>query len=288
MQFNLRREKMKTIIFAVALFFVSFAQAASVTVDDPTCGAYGQSTVNGNLFITCVLATTPNAPGTPFCSIMPTATSITAGQSVSLNISCSPSPTSYAWSGPGITAPTVASQIVTPTVTSTYTLTGSNQYGQGNTATVTITVNQPAPPPPPADACISQSLTNTTIALDWGGGVVRNFSMNANQSISFGLQIPPEGAGGQISTVYGNSEKEMSISKTKCDFTPALAASHCLSAGSDPALYYSTGPSFYACRLEAGTTYYVNTRNAVLSNGVPVVPTQDSCTSGACQFSIQY
>jgi hypothetical protein len=172
---------------------------------------------------------------------------------------------------------------VAPAATATYTLTGSNQYGAGNTASITVTVIQPVP----VNTCASQSLANIDAQLDWGSGNLKYFQISAYQSYSFSTEIIGGPIGGTITTVYGGNQKLLSLSTNKCDFSPALITSHCMTAGNDPVLSYSTNPGA-ACKLEIGKAYYINVRNAVLdSSGAPIQPIQDSC-AGLCQFAMQY
>jgi len=278
---------MKALI-AVLLWSVSICNAASVTVDDSSCARYGTVTQPGNnVYITCIEAQSPAPPGTPYCSLTASATTITAGQAVNLNTGCSPIPTSYKWTGAGVEGFTGAATSLSPTATTTYTVTGVNQYGDGNTASVTVTVNQPAPPPV-TDLCASQGLSNVTIPMDWGGGNLKEFQVSQNQVVSFVLNVGADPMGGSLLTTYGSSEKLMSISTKKCDFAETLPT-RCLNGASDPGLWYTNGTSRYACQLTPNTTYYVNVRNAVLvNNTTPVRPIVDSCTQGTCTFWLRY
>lgn len=92
----------------------------------------------------------------PTVSISASATTITAGQSVTINSTTTGSPTGYQWyiGTSGNTAQPIAGQTnpsltVSPTTTTSYWLRVTNACGSANSNTVTITVN--APPPPPAN-----------------------------------------------------------------------------------------------------------------------------------------
>ena len=78
------------------------------------------------------------------CSLAANPTSLPAGGgNVTLTASCAggSTPTSYAWTGPGVATPTTAnSQIVNITASATFGVTPSNTGGPGNTANASVTV----------------------------------------------------------------------------------------------------------------------------------------------------
>ena len=77
--------------------------------------------------------------GGPTCTLSANPASIAIGGSSTLTASCSPTATSYNWTGgtcAGVTGPTC---VASPTETITYSVTGSNAGGPGNTSRATVT-----------------------------------------------------------------------------------------------------------------------------------------------------
>ena len=93
------------------------------------------ATVNG-CTATSSVTVTVNAP--PMASVNPAAIAICAGQSVTLNASGG---SSYLWSpATGLSSPTVASPVASPTASTIYTVTVTNAAGCSSTAQVTVQV----------------------------------------------------------------------------------------------------------------------------------------------------
>ena len=158
----------------------------------------------------------------------------------------------------------------------------TNSAGQTASDSISVTISS-------GDLCAAQGLNNTVQALDWGGGYLKDFPMVVGQSYSFVLNVSA-GDAGRLSTVYGGTQKVMTISKNRCDFSQTFVGSRCLTSGADPSISFSTISGRLACLVAPGL-YYVNVRNAVLESTAagefPIFPIRDSCT-GACHFSITY
>ncbi|MBK6999481.1 MAG: DUF1566 domain-containing protein [Rhodoferax sp.] len=76
----------------------------------------------------------------PVCTVSANPASITVGSSSTLTASCSPTATSYTWTGGTCAGTTGATCTVTPTATTTYTVAGTNAGGTGTAASATVTV----------------------------------------------------------------------------------------------------------------------------------------------------
>jgi len=76
----------------------------------------------------------------PICTLTASLASIPSGGTTSLTANCSPSTTSYVWSGGSCAGTTAASCVVTPAVTTTYGVAGTNAIGTGTSASSTVTV----------------------------------------------------------------------------------------------------------------------------------------------------
>ena len=79
------------------------------------------------------------SPTLPTCTLTPTPSSITAGQTTTLTASCSPAATSYQWSDTAC-ASTSATCTVSPSATTNYTVKGVNAGGVGGAAAVDVVV----------------------------------------------------------------------------------------------------------------------------------------------------
>ena len=119
-----------------------------VGVTNNSCSytAYGAD-ANGNLTVTCSVG--PALPTiVPICTLVASPSTISAGATSTLTVSCSPAANSYVWTGAG-TSSFAAGGTVTPTATTTYSVVGSNGSGAGNPALAIVTVaTSPVLPPP--------------------------------------------------------------------------------------------------------------------------------------------
>jgi hypothetical protein len=80
------------------------------------------------------------ASSVPICTLSATPVSIHRGKSSTLTASCTPGPTTYAWTG-GTCAGTIASTCkVTPLATTSYSVSGTNTVITSNPASATVTV----------------------------------------------------------------------------------------------------------------------------------------------------
>src|SRR5450432_3059484 len=112
---------------ALAVAGASTASAGSITLSDPNCDSFTVAGAAGNQTLTCVVSTPP------VCTVQgPGAAQV--GVNTTLTASCSPSATSWVWTG-GSCA-TQSSQICSANESSQgvvpYTVRGSNGAGAGN------------------------------------------------------------------------------------------------------------------------------------------------------------
>jgi len=103
-------------------------RVGSVTLTSNASGSPHSVTVSG-------VGVASNAP---ICTLGVTPASVSKNGRATLTANCSPTATSYTWTGGTCAGTTTASCAVSPAVTTTYSVTGTNSYGS-NTATVTVT-----------------------------------------------------------------------------------------------------------------------------------------------------
>ena len=119
---------------------------ASGTVAPTTTTTYTVTGVNasgtGSAASVAVAVTPRETP--PVCSLTAAPDAIVAGASATLTASCSPTATSYAWSGSGCAGTTGPTCSVTPTATSSYAVVGSNSAGSGAPSSASVTVRAAA------------------------------------------------------------------------------------------------------------------------------------------------
>ncbi len=115
--------------------------AYAVAVNTGTTGRTGTLTIAGKTFT--VTQVSGSTVAVPVCSLRANPSSIIAGGSSTLTATCSPSATSYIWTGGSCAGTTGSSCTVKPAVTTTYSVQGSNAGGanQAVSATVTVTAN---------------------------------------------------------------------------------------------------------------------------------------------------
>ena len=77
--------------------------------------------------------------GVPVCSLTASPSSITAGGTSTLVVSCSPSATSYAWINTGFNS-NASTGVVSPSLSTTFAVTGFNAAGGGNSASALVSV----------------------------------------------------------------------------------------------------------------------------------------------------
>ena len=116
-----------------------------------------------------VMRTSPSSgPPPPIGTLSVSPTSITAGQSASLNWSSFNATSVSIDQGIGTVAAS-GTRSVNPTATTTYTLTTTNATGQSTTATATLTVSPAPPPPPPTNGSAVFVGSDTTTQGNWRG-----------------------------------------------------------------------------------------------------------------------
>ena len=119
-------------------------------------------------------------PSPPTCSLSAQPAAVSAGNSTTLTASCTPSATSYNWTGGSCAGATGASCTASPATTTTYTVQGSNAGGSGNTASATVTVStsaptcslsaQPASVSAGGSTTLTASCNPTATSYSWTGG----------------------------------------------------------------------------------------------------------------------
>jgi hypothetical protein len=80
------------------------------------------------------------AANVPICTLSAAPSKVKRNGTSTLNPSCSPAATSYAWTGGTCQGTTGATCTVTPAITTTYGVIGSNGFGPSSSATATVTV----------------------------------------------------------------------------------------------------------------------------------------------------
>lgn len=76
----------------------------------------------------------------PTCTLSATPSSVVSGGVATLSALCTPTPTSYVWTGGSCAGATGASCVVNPTSTTSYSVAGVNSLGTGATSVATVTV----------------------------------------------------------------------------------------------------------------------------------------------------
>jgi hypothetical protein len=76
----------------------------------------------------------------PICTLTTTPPRVAPGKSSTLTASCSPTPTSYTWTGVGCTGNPTATCTVTPGATTSYGVRATNAQGSSNAVSATVTV----------------------------------------------------------------------------------------------------------------------------------------------------
>lgn len=285
--------RLPILFMAVAASVGGTASAASfsyqgLTYNDANCSNGFTMDASGN--ISCSTAAAPAPTSVPVCNAIQNQ-SVAQGASVTLTASCSNSPSSYNWMLNGSTIAAAQSYTTSSTLaqgTYTVSLTATNGVGTSTPQTATLNVTAPTTNPPPTEGdalCTQANLSNTVMPLDWTPGTYKDIHINQNQSVSFPLMITTASSGGRFTMSYTSGGTEIiSISQNKCDFSPTLVSSGCLTGGTQPNMTFQTPGSPYSnCTLTPGVQYYVNVRNAVMATRyTPQFPIVDSCTSGKC------
>jgi len=88
----------------------------------------------------------PAATPAPVCTLTAAPASIAAGGTSTLSASCSPTATSYVWTGGTCFGVTAAICAVTPTASTSYTVAGRNAGGTGAAVSATVTVTPTSAP----------------------------------------------------------------------------------------------------------------------------------------------
>jgi hypothetical protein len=271
---------------ALALSFGAPARAVTIIVNGSTCSWDGST-------LTCNATTSgPSAPSG--CNVTANgtnpATLPAGGGTVSLIASCSGggAPTSYAWTGPGLSSPTTSgSQSTNITQTSDFTVTPSNTTGPGNMASVHVTVSSGGGGGGGGIAnCTSQGYTvlgGGAISIPFGSSATYfsstsgSFSDNAVWVLQFTPTAATSGYGRLVVSEYGGNAyaRQITVSTTPCDFRwppdsnnqtgPALGGN-----GTTASVYYGAGtPPSYPWVLAPGTTYFISIRNWAATFNVP-------------------
>ena len=123
----------------------------------------------------------PNRP--PVCTLTANPTIVSAGGSSTLMATCTPTASSYTWTGGACAGTTGSICMVNPTVTTTYTVKGSNASGTGAAASAMVSVTVPntcdvAPVSRPAGLTVTGTASNESFSnsagndrIDGAGGV---------------------------------------------------------------------------------------------------------------------
>ncbi len=93
---------------------------------------------------TVTITNAPTTPSNPTCTLTASPSTIAAGGSSTLIASCSPTATSYSWTGAGCAGLSGSSCSVSPATTTSYSVTGSNAGGTASPRSVTVTVGEAA------------------------------------------------------------------------------------------------------------------------------------------------
>jgi hypothetical protein len=234
-------------------------------------------------------STPPAAPSG--CTLTANPSSMAAAGNVTLTANClsGGAPTTYAWTGPGVTTPTASSsQIVNVTATTTFGVTPSNATGPGNTASAGVTVGGGGGGGLPATCTIGGVSYNV---LDVGtmspDGARTTSSGFTGSKVVIATLVPPGGLSTNTNTIsvfeYGGDGSTHSRKAW-------LAKSPCDTSGTWPAYEADTGPVFNysiggfdssAVNMKVGETWYLIIVNQKPFGG-------NSCTSGACDIGIKW
>ncbi|CAN5498015.1 hypothetical protein BH11PSE11_BH11PSE11_13380 [soil metagenome] len=259
----------------------------------------------------------------PTCSVTTSlGTLSTSGGASTLTATCSPMPTSYAWSttvpGGSVPGSTASGTLTVPggAAAGSYTVsvTGTNGSGAGNTANTPITLQaqgasycpggntgMDSGPIQNIDCPInldprSYGSRACTINLDTEAGQNFVWSNSRGQSTTTTFTSGSIGRSGNFileaaESLAGMSvDKFINISKNQCDFsyTQIDAGSFCSGSAAKGALQYKVEPAGSPpgtnyCSLLPNTTYYVNIRNEAAA--YRSVRGQDTCPANtACGF----
>lgn len=223
----------------------------------------------------------------PVCTITPSATSLTVGQSLTLTANCVNFPTSFQWTNCTQANPTATSCTTTATAAGpvTYTVVAQNQYGFSNGAQTTVnwttqTTSQ--------DFCGQYGgVIETDMA--WGDTKTRYFTSSiggfyGNVIWLLRVTVPtsesarPNDGLMQPAEYQGSpAMRTMTLSSSRCDFRSKdeTGANGPLAAagGTTPAISFNVGGTRGASSLQPGKTYYFAVRN-------------ENCGSGACNMSV--
>ncbi len=273
-------------------FKPAFAATLTMNVNGATKSICAYTSIvpdsEGNLTVNCSTSTGgTTAPPTqvPHCSLTSSLPSLTKGASANLMASCSPAATSYVWTNAGIATTNLSTVVVSPGATTTYAVVGVNAAGSGNAATLTLSVSPPTPAPSIPNNC-------RIVDVTWKSGLdMRPNSATPvqylpdDQMVAFRMKVPANLSPSAAGTNYSEgASKDMSISTSACDFSPALLTNRCMNKGEpDARVNYNAGEKQrYSCLVPpAGTIIYFNIKNG--SSGRVGVP--DTCPIGEdCKF----
>lgn len=263
----------------------------TVTGSDGT-GSIGQAT-----------ATVTVAP--PACTLTATPASVAPGGAFTLTASCTPNPSSYAWSanaglgsvaGGSVTAPSIAGSTA-------YTVTGSNGSGPGNTASATVQVTSAPVAYCGTDANkLDSGILSNQAYLNPQPGLNYQTRLDRGQSASFQFTTGSVAGGtGSIVLEMGSLgdmvQKYAQISTSPCDFKNYASIDNVpwdgcgTSDGVVIVRYVLENPGSPqhiegSCSLQTNKTYYLNVRNEAAL--YPSQRNKDTCLAGvACALVFQ-
>lgn len=210
-------------------------------------------------------------PAAPLCTLTASPAAISAGGSATLTASCSPTPTSYVWTGGTCAGTSAASCTVTPSATTTYTVAGSNATGNSAPGSATLIVG-------PATALYTGLWYNPTES-GWG------MSITQHGSTIFAVPYTYDAAGKPTWYVMDNC--------------PMLAAGSCtgnlyqVSGGSSPAVPWS-GAGKVVSPAGSGTLSFTDASHGTFSfnltnggQGSKAIERQ-LFSSASAQFALEY
>lgn len=158
---------------------------------------------------------------------------------------------------------------------------GNGSYNPAAQVPQSFTVAAAPVEPPAGELCTQYGLT-TNNELTRAGNTSKYKTITTAQGYSFSFTTGAVGTSGQASTNYSSTAQYITLSKSKCDYAPALETARCAIQGTPPLLYYRVGgTSAWQCVLEPNTTYYFNVRNASRD---PTTKAFTNLCTGSCNF----
>ena len=249
------------------------APARAVTIDVPCAGTWNWNPSTQTL--SCAVSP-PSGPGVPSCTLAANPLTLPAGGgAVALTATCTNSPTSYQWSGTGLTggATTVTNtNNATISATTSFSVTATNETGTGQSASRSVQVGAVVG----GLSCPGFAKT-LFVNWDWASSLskVDTYTTQGGLGTNGILVIPftPTGPADNVmvqlsATNYPASNmvnsKRLAISTQPCDLNPSAAGA--TAQGSSPSLSYvvGTAPVNFingqptGASLTPGVQYYIN------------------------------